>query len=141
VLGPQMQQAFGTMLNAVRARQDALGPAGASLAATTTNVVVMAGAGALLVGVILAVLIGRGLSGVIKSIAARMRQLADGDLELELDDKQRHEVGQMIEALTVFRDNGKAMRAMDKEKEASAARVAREHQTRTGLQAEVQQVG
>src|SRR5690606_27478819 len=116
VLGPQMQQAFGDMFAAVQARQDALGPTGAALAETTLRVVLVAGLAALLVGTLLAAIIGRGLSGTIKAIAARMRQLAGGDLDLDLDDRQRHEIGQMVDALTVFRDNGRAMRAMDAEK-------------------------
>jgi methyl-accepting chemotaxis protein len=80
------------------------------------------------------------LSGTIKAIAARMRQLADGDLDLDLDDRQRHEIGQMVDALTVFRDNGRAMRAMDAEKAEAAAREAHEHRMRADLQANVREV-
>jgi methyl-accepting chemotaxis protein len=140
VLGPQMQQAFGDMFASVQARQDALGPTGAALAETTLRVVLVAGLAALVVGTLLAVIIGRGLSGTIKAIAARMRQLADGDLDLDLDDRQRHEIGQMVDALTVFRDNGRAMRAMDAEKAEAAAREAHEHRMRADLQANVREV-
>ena len=140
VLGPQMQQAFGAMLGLVQARQDALGPTGAALAATTLNGVLIAGMAALVIGTALAVIIGRGLSGTIKSVAGRMRQLADGDLDLELDSRQRHEIGQMIDALAVFRDNGRAIRAMDAEKAELARRDALEHEVRADLQARIQQV-
>lgn len=140
VLGPQMQEAFGAMLASVQARQDALGPSGAAMAATTLNVVLIAGIGALIIGIVLAVIIGRGLSGTIKQIAGRMRQLADGDLDLELDQRQRHEVGQMVEALTVFRDNGRAMRDMDSEKARTAAKDAEEHRIRADLQARIKTV-
>ena len=139
-LGPQMQQAFGAMLDMVQTRQDALGPAGAALAEGTLGLVLLAGIAALVTGTVLAVAIGRGLSGAIKAIARRMRQLADGDLDLELDQHQRHEIGQMVEALTVFRDNGRAMREMDAEKAQLAAREAREQDIRADLQARVQQV-
>jgi methyl-accepting chemotaxis protein len=135
-----MQQAFGDMFASVQARQDALGPTGAALAETTLRVVLVAGLAALVVGTLLAVIIGRGLSGTIKAIAARMRQLADGDLDLDLDDRQRHEIGQMVDALTVFRDNGRAMRAMDAEKAEAAAREAHEHRMRADLQANVREV-
>lgn len=140
VLGPQMEQAFGAMLASVQARQDALGPWGAAMAATTLNVVLIAGIAALIVGTVLAVTIGRGLSGTIKRIAGRMRQLADGDLDLELDQHQRHEVGQMVEALTVFRDNGRAMRDMDSEKARMAAEDAEENRIRADLQARIKSV-
>lgn len=140
VLGPQMQEGFGAMLAALQARQDALGPSGAAMAQTTQTVVLAAGIGALVVGMLLATIIGRGLSSTIRQVAGRMRQLADGDLDLELDDKQRHEVGQMIDALAVFRDNGRAMRDMDAEKQAVAARDAEEHRVRGQLQGEIQSV-
>eukprot|EP00873_Tetraselmis_striata_P032139 jgi/Tetstr1/452403/TSEL_039439.t1 len=140
VLGPQMQEAFGAMLASVQARQDALGPSGAAIAATTLNGVLLAGLAALIAGSLLAVMIGRGLSGTIKQIAGRMRQLADGDLDLDLDQHQRHEVGQMVEALTVFRDNGRAMRDMDSEKAQMAARDAEEHRLRADLQARIKSV-
>ncbi|WMT92026.1 methyl-accepting chemotaxis protein [Pelagibacterium sp. H642] len=140
VLGPQMQQAFGAMLASVQARQDALGPTGEALARTTLNAVLIAGIAVLILGATLAVFIGRGLSGTIKAIADRMRQLADGDLDLELDNRQRHEVGQMIEALAVFRDNSRAMRAMDAEKARAAEREAEEHRLRADLQARIRDV-
>ena len=139
-LGPQMQDGFGTMLDTLQARQDALGPSGAAMAETTRNTVLIAGIAALVVGALLAIVIGRGLSRTIKAIAGRMRQLADGDLDLELDDRQRHEIGQMVEALAVFRDNGRAMRDMDAEKQAVAAREADEHRVRARLQSEIQGV-
>ncbi|QJR20733.1 HAMP domain-containing protein [Pelagibacterium halotolerans] len=140
VLGPQMEEAFGAMLASVQARQDALGPSGAAMAATTLNAVLIAGIVALVFGTGLAILIGRGLSSTIKQIAGRMRQLADGDFDLELDQQQRHEVGQMVEALMVFRDNGRAMRDMDSEKARLAAEDAQEHRIRADLQARIKDV-
>jgi methyl-accepting chemotaxis protein len=46
----------------------------------------------------------------------------------------------MVDALTVFRDNGRAMRAMDAEKAEAAAREAHEHRMRADLQANVREV-
>jgi len=137
VLGPQMQQAFGAMLDNVRARQDALGPVGVATAERTLAGVLGAGILALAIGALMAVLIGRGLSRAISTIAGRMRALANGDLDVALDEKQRHEIGQMVEALMVFRDNGKAMQAMDAEKQAAQAREAAEQSARMALQADV----
>ncbi|WP_417583232.1 methyl-accepting chemotaxis protein [Pelagibacterium sp.] len=140
VLGPQMEAAFGDMLARVQARQDALGPSGAAMADTTLSVVLLAGLGALLFGTALAVIIGRGLSGTIKQIARRMHQLAEGDLDLDLGQKHRHEIGQMVEALSVFRDNGRAMREMDHEKAEMAARDAEEQRIRADLQTRIKTV-
>jgi methyl-accepting chemotaxis protein len=140
ILGPQMQSAFGSMLRTIRDRQDTLGPAGATLADTTGWTVLGVGVVALAAGLFMAVLIAQGLSSAIKSIAIRMHRLADGDLEVALDETQRHEIGQMVEALAVFRDNGKAMREMDAEKTEAAMRDAEDNAVRADLQARVASV-
>ncbi|WP_246473041.1 methyl-accepting chemotaxis protein [Pelagibacterium limicola] len=137
VLGPQMQVAFGAMLQTIRERQDRLGPEGAALADATVWTVLGAGLLALVAGFGLALLIGRGLSSAVKSIANHMRRLAQGDLDLELDDGYGHEIGTMLEALAVFRNNGKAMRDLDAERTASAERDARENALRADLQSRV----
>lgn len=140
VLGPQMQAAYDQMLSVVSADQAGLGAA-ARAQADNTRLIVLAVAGvALLLGSGLALVIGRWLSGAIRRVATDMRQLAEGNLELALDEKQRHELGQMIEALAVFRDNSKAMRAMDAEKEETQKRDAAENAVRQDLQNQVRQV-
>ncbi len=137
-LGATTRESFVALLDTLRDRRAALSAQGAQLA-DTTLMAILAGAGVtLILGALLALAIGRGLSRTIRTIASRMRALADGDLDIELDDSQRHEVGQMVEALTVFRDNGRAMRNMDAEKRDAAQTQAAEHGMRARLQRDIQ---
>ncbi|QEE22642.1 methyl-accepting chemotaxis protein [Youhaiella tibetensis] len=70
-----------------------------------------------------------------------MRQLADGNLDLELANLDaRNELGQMAQALEVFRTNGKAVQAMDAEKAETQRLQAEEQSLRDALQHEVASV-
>jgi methyl-accepting chemotaxis protein len=62
-------------------------------------------AGALALGVMLAWLIGSGISGPISHITASMRQLADGNLDTDIRHAERRdEIGAIARAVQVFRD-------------------------------------
>ncbi|HXW30569.1 MAG TPA: methyl-accepting chemotaxis protein, partial [Xanthobacteraceae bacterium] len=62
-------------------------------------------AGALAIGVALALLIGNGISGPISHITASMRHLADGNLETDIPHAERRdEIGAIARAVQVFRD-------------------------------------
>jgi len=105
---------------------------------TTESLVLGIGAIAVVLGVGVALLTGRWLSGAIAGMAATMRQLADGDYDLELKGAEvRNELGQMAQALETFRDNGRAMRAMDAEKEEARRLEAEEQAQRNRLQTEL----
>ncbi|WP_246473043.1 methyl-accepting chemotaxis protein [Pelagibacterium limicola] len=139
-LGIEMEGDYRALLDLVSAEQAALGAEAASQAALAQTVIIAAAAFALLAGAGLALFIGSKLSATIRKVAADMRALAHGDFDLALDDKQRHEVGQMIEALAIFRDNGKAMREMDAEKEQVQRREMAENAVRLELQQEIRKV-
>jgi methyl-accepting chemotaxis protein len=139
-LGIEMEGDYRQMLSIVSAEQAGLGEAAQVQGQFWGTLVIAVAAIALVLGAGLAVVIGSRLSGTIRKIAADMRALADGNLELSLDEKQRHEVGQMIEALGVFRDNGKAMRDMDAERQAARQREQLENAIRLELQEEIRQI-
>jgi methyl-accepting chemotaxis protein len=89
----------------------------------------------------MAIGMGRWLSAAIRRMAASMRQLADGDLDVALDAAGAgSELGQMAQALEVFRTNGKAVQAMDAEKGAAQRLEAERSAVRDALQAEVEKV-
>ncbi|WP_164730612.1 methyl-accepting chemotaxis protein [Pelagibacterium montanilacus] len=137
-LGAQMQAAISEMLASVRVSQDSASAAAAAQADAAKSWVLMGGLAALVVGCLLALVIGGGLSATIKGLAARMRQLAEGDLDTPLADRERHEVGAMLEALAVFRDNGRAMAAMDAEREEMRRAAEAANGRRARVQAQVQ---
>jgi methyl-accepting chemotaxis protein len=66
----------------------------------------LAAACAIIVGLLLAVLIGRGISRPVLDLTAVMRQLADGNLEVAIPNAaRRDELGDMARAVAVFKDN------------------------------------
>ena len=59
-----------------------------------------------LIGLVLAWMIGNGIAGPIGRVTAVMTRLADGDKEVEVPDQNRKdEIGEMVQAVQVFKDN------------------------------------
>jgi methyl-accepting chemotaxis protein len=91
----------------------------------TRQTVIVTAAGAVVLGAVLAWLIGASVSGPIRSMTDRMQSLAAGELEQPIPGgEQRNEIGRMARAVEVFRDNALAVRRM--EQEAAAQREAAE---------------
>jgi len=73
-------------------------------------------AGAIVIGLVLALLIGRGISRPIIALTSAMRQLASGTLEVAIPNAaRRDELGEMARAVAVFKDNALAMRRLKTE--------------------------
>ncbi len=100
---------------------------------TVTNTFTMIGlciAIAIAIGLALAWLIGNGIAGPIARMTGAMRQLADGDLTVEVPaTERRDEIGQMAGAVQVFKDNGIEQKRMEEanrtEQQAREARQER----------------
>jgi methyl-accepting chemotaxis protein len=109
-------------LGAVRAEQ---GDKTAFAVADTRQTVIVTAAGALLIGAVLAWLIGASVSSPIRGMTDRMQSLAAGELDAAIPGgESRDEIGRMARAVEVFRDNALAVRRM--EQEAGAQREATE---------------
>ncbi|WP_315763328.1 MULTISPECIES: HAMP domain-containing methyl-accepting chemotaxis protein [unclassified Bradyrhizobium] len=109
-------------LGVVRAEQ---GDRTAASVQDTRTTVIYTAAAALVVGAMLAWLIGGSVSGPIRGMTDRMQSLAAGELEQPIPGgEQRDEIGRMARAVEVFRDNALAVRRM--EQEAAAQREAAE---------------
>ncbi|MTJ83558.1 MAG: HAMP domain-containing protein [Telmatospirillum sp.] len=68
--------------------------------------------------------VGIRLSSVIRDLNARMRQLADGDLSVDLPQAQRaDELGAMGRAVLIFKENALARRTLEEEREVTKQRV------------------
>ena len=83
---------------------------------------------AIAIGLALAWVIGNGIAGPIARMTGAMRQLADGDLTVEIPaTEQRDEIGQMAGAVQVFEDNGIEQKRMEEANRAEQqAREARQ---------------
>jgi methyl-accepting chemotaxis protein len=109
-------------LGRVRAEQ---GEKTAAAVQQTQQTVILTAAGALVLGAILAWLIGASVSGPIRAMTDRMQSLAAGELDHAIPGgESRDEIGRMARAVEVFRENALAVRRM--EREAAAQRQSTE---------------
>ena len=140
-IGAQMSSKLSGLTQQIGTRQSALGDAGEAAANRTLLLLAGGAAVALLLGIVMAVLIGRSLSGNIRAMAGNMRRLAEGDLDAELGKGAAGgELGQMAEALEVFRSNGRAVREMDALKAAESEQAAEALAHREAVLADVRRV-
>ena len=119
-----------TRLRAGSARSSGRAPPsvrwGTSSAAITAGVII-----ALL---ILGILIVRSLAGPITRLTGSMRQIADGQFDVELAGKNRKdEIGGMVRAVEVFRQNGLRISSMTEEEKRAEERRQRERIARWRL--------
>jgi methyl-accepting chemotaxis protein len=112
-----------TDLEATKARTDS------TISSTTSLQLMIAGAG-LVIGAVLAFLIGRGIVGPVMSMTNAMTRLAKGDdtVEVPAQDKT-DEIGDMARAVLVFKQNGIAKRVLeDKHRQEEIARTRRQEE-------------
>lgn len=96
---------------------------------STERMVAMLGIGGFLLGAVLAVLLGRGISRPMQSMCAAMRRLAGGDFNVVLPGLgRRDEIGEMAAAVEEFKVQAARKAEQDaiaREREAEAGREAR----------------
>jgi len=121
--GKALAAQLDTLTKSIVTGQASLEAQADSGTATTNTVLSVVSGVAILLGLVMAAVLGRWLSGTIRRMAKDMERLAAGDLELELKArKQRDELGMMGQALEVFRTNGLAVRSNEAQK-AQAAQI------------------
>lgn len=96
---------------------------------STERMVALLGIGGFLLGAVLAVLLGRGISRPMQSMCAAMRRLAGGDFDVVLPGLgRRDEIGEMAAAVEEFKVQAARKAEQDaiaREREAEAGREAR----------------
>ena len=113
----EREQAVGSRRAAVAAMRDGVG--------SVRQLLLVASLVAIGIGLVLAMLIGRSLSRPIGQLTEATRRLAEGDLSLDIPALgRRDEIGQMAQALLVFR--GHAQEARDLQGEADRVRAAKD---------------
>jgi methyl-accepting chemotaxis protein len=82
---------------------------------------------AVLLGGLLAWLIGRGIAGPVRRMTAAMTDLAGGKLDVDIPARDnRDEIGAMAKAVQVFKDNAIAVKQLEEEQKAAAIRAEAE---------------
>lgn len=125
-LGPQLNAGYQEALQNVVDTQNTLGPQAATEVASVTRSTTLIAVVAFALGIIAAFFIGRMITGSISSVVNRMKELAQGNLDIDIAGADRKdELGDMARALLVFQDNGreKIRLQADQEEQAAAAEV------------------
>ena len=126
-VGPQIMKAATDLALASTAEQDRLGPLATATMQNAVLVVVIAVIAAVMIAAASAWLIGNGIARPIGAITNAMQRLSGGDKEIDIPATgQKDEVGEMAEALSVFRHSMiEADRLQAEQAEAQAAQLKR----------------
>ncbi len=126
VIGPRINSTAITAEREQVSVQDALGPVLSERFQQSKVVTALVGLTIVLLGGIIAVLLSGSLSRAIISMTSAMRELADNNLDVEVPGRERSdEIGEMGQAVQVFKDNmieGRAMRAAQADEQAAKER-------------------
>jgi len=96
---------------------------------TARIVIAGATAGAALLAILVALILGRGITVPIRSMTGAMNRLAADDTEVEVPGRDRKdEIADMAKAVQVFKENAERMRAMEAERLEADRRAAEDKQ-------------
>ncbi len=105
-IGPRVATSIAEYEASLASRQDSIGPeAAASIHASVIMDLIIAGA-SLLLGAVIAYLIGTGISRPINRMTGVMKELASGNKSIDVPSRdQKDEIGAMAGAVQVFKEN------------------------------------
>ncbi len=127
-IGQGFDHLFLTEVDASQAKTDA---AAATVTGTASTIALMSFV-ALLAGLLVAALVARNITRPLADMTAAMRRLANDGLDVTIPARDRgDEIGQMAQAVEVFRDNAHRVRKMAAERAALEARAAEERRVAT----------
>ena len=128
--GPQLASGYGSVLQTVVDTQNTVGPRASAEVASVTRTTTIIAVIAVLAGAVAAFFIGRLISGAIANVVARMTDLAEGRLDIEITgDDRKDELGDMARALLVFQENGREKVRLEQE-QAEQQKIAEEEKRR-----------
>jgi methyl-accepting chemotaxis protein len=116
-LGPKMQADYDAILSKVSERQRLLGEQGTESVLWAEIAVIAGTLFVLILGIGLAVAIGRWIAGAVGGLAGSMTELADGQLNVHVRGTEHdHELGEMARALQTFKSNAIRIKEMEVQK-------------------------
>ncbi len=120
-IGQNLDQLFLNEVDASQATSDA---AGATVTGTATTIAIISFA-ALLAGLLVAFLVARNITRPLAEMTTAMRRLAGDEIDVTIPARHRRdEIGQMAQAVEVFRDNAYRVRKMAAERDALETQAA-----------------
>ncbi len=123
-VGQNIQNAIMTLTNDLYADQNKTEEKMVAVSAENEQVLRISGGIGVLLGLGFAFFIGRGISRPIQNMTRVMGILANGDLTIEVPDtEKKDEIGQMAQAVLVFKENGIKVEQMRKEQIEAEARA------------------
>ncbi|WP_053005731.1 HAMP domain-containing methyl-accepting chemotaxis protein [Kiloniella spongiae] len=132
VIGPALADETEQLKLQNKALQDELGPRAVKSMGETVMITAIISIGAIIIGIVLSFFTGRMIAGPVNNMTSAMNNLADGDLETDIPAiGQKDEIGNMAEAVQVFKDNAIAVKKMQAEKIAQEQRLEEENKRRT----------
>ncbi len=127
VLGPQVAGGYAALLGDVVDVQNTVGPRAAAEVASISRSTMVLGLVAIALGLVAAFFIGRLIAGAIGDVVARMKDLAAGNLDIDIKGSDRKdELGDMARALLVFQENGREKVRLQAEQEQVAEQAEAE---------------
>ena len=118
VIGPRVMQALYSVRNGIVEAQDTYGPQAQRQFASSLWTVSVIAVAALVLGAVIAIVLGRMISRPLSGLSSAMGQLADGRLDTDIDGTERaDEIGDMARALAVFRTNAQERARLAEEKQ------------------------
>ncbi|WP_417431905.1 HAMP domain-containing methyl-accepting chemotaxis protein [Kiloniella sp.] len=137
VIGPALADETEQLKLQNKALQDELGPRALKSMHETVLITAIISIGAIVIGIILSFLTGRMIAGPVNNMTSAMNKLANGDLETAIPAVgQKDEIGDMAEAVQVFKDNAIAVKKMQAEKIEQDQLIEEENNRRTNEMAD-----
>ncbi|MGF1607837.1 MAG: methyl-accepting chemotaxis protein [Kiloniellales bacterium] len=122
-----MRAAQDAVLGLVRGADQTLGAAMDDQRVLSQTLMVAGTLGALAIGIVLAFVIGRGISRPVSRLTAVMQRLVANDFSVEVPDRERRdELGAMALAVQVFKDNGQEVERLRAEQQEAERRAQAE---------------
>ena len=121
-IGPKAANEIEELKLDIKKEQDVLGPRTVAAMKTAVMIMIVVCLVSFVLGVLAAWLIGNGISRPVIAITKAMKELAGGNLEAEVPGQDhKDKIGDMAEAVLVFRTNGIERAELAKRSDAEAA--------------------
>jgi methyl-accepting chemotaxis protein len=118
---------IGELVGAQKKAMEAISTEVGATIANSIFATTLLSAVALVLGLLFAYLIAKGITAPIGEMTGSMTKLASGELETEVPSlSNKDEIGAMAKAVQVFKDNALKVRALEAEQKAAEARAAEE---------------